>query len=91
MHQAVWYDDDIILYDWSIGASDNGWTTNKIGLTWLTEVFERYTKDRTVGRYQLLILDGHDSHITPEFDQFCLEHQIVVLYMPPIHHTCCSP
>src|SRR5205814_1182546 len=39
MHQASWYKDDIILHDWSIGVSDNGWTTNEIGLTWLKEVF----------------------------------------------------
>ncbi len=56
---------------------------NEIGLFWLQNVFEKHTKDRTIGRYHLLILDGHGSHVTPEFDQYCLEHSIIVLCMPP--------
>ena len=58
MHQATWYKDDIIPYDWLIGVSNNGWTTNEISLTWLA-IFEKYTKDRTVGTHRLLVLDGH--------------------------------
>jgi len=46
-------------------------------------VFDRYTKERVLGRYRLLILDGHGSHATPEFDQYCLDHSIIVLCMPP--------
>jgi hypothetical protein len=81
MHQSTWY--SCIPHDWSIGVSENGWTTNEIGLFWLQNVFEKHTKDRTIGRYRLLILDGHGSHVTPEFDQYCLEHSIIVLCMPP--------
>src|SRR5207248_666309 len=81
MHQASWY--DIIPHDWSIGVSNNGWTTNEIGLTWIKEVFHKYTKDRTVGTHRLLVLDDHNSHVSPEFDQFCQDHQIVVLCMLP--------
>ena len=73
MYQATWYKDDIIPYDWSIGVSNNGWTTNEIGLTWLA-IFEKYTKDRTVGTHRLLVLDGYNSHVSPEFDRFCLDH-----------------
>lgn len=54
-----------------------------MGLTWLTDVFEKYTKDRTKGIYRLLILDGHRSHITPEFDLFCKDRNIITLCMPP--------
>jgi hypothetical protein len=54
---------------------------NEIGLTWLN-LFYKYTKDRTVGTHRLLILDGHGSHVNPEFDQFCLDHKIIVVYMP---------
>ena len=83
MHQAAWYKNGLIPYDWSIGVSENGWTNNKICLTWLKTVFDKHTKDRTVGRYRLLILDGHGSHVTPEFDQYCLDHSIIVVCMPP--------
>jgi len=82
MHQAAWYKDNIIPHDWLIDVSENGWTINEIGLIWLKEVFHKHTKDRTIGTHRLLVLDGHGSHISPEFDQFCLDHQIVVLCMP---------
>jgi hypothetical protein len=55
--------------------------TNEIGLSWL-ELFHKYTKDRMVGTHQLLILDGHNSHVSPEFDWFCLDHQIIILCIP---------
>lgn len=82
MHQEAWYKTGI-PGDWSIGVSPNGWTNDKIGLFWLKEVFDRYTRSRTVGRYRLLVFDGHGSHVTPEFDQYCTEHNIIVLCMPP--------
>jgi hypothetical protein len=80
MHQAAWY--EAIPPDWSIGVSENGWTTNEIGLTWL-KLFHEHTKDRTIGTHRLLVLDGHGSHINPEFDQYCTDHNIVVVCMPP--------
>jgi hypothetical protein len=83
MHQAAWYNDGILPSDWAIAVSENGWTNNEIGLYWLEHVFDKHTKDRAVGRYRLLVLDGHGSHITPEFDQYCLNHSIIVLCMPP--------
>ena len=83
MHQASWYADGILPPNWSIAVSENGWTNNQIGLHWLKTVFDRYTKDRTIGRYRLLILDGHNSHATPEFDQYCIDQSIIVLCMPP--------
>jgi hypothetical protein len=45
-------------------------------------VFHKYTKDRTVGTHRLLVLDGHGSHVNPEFDRFCIDYQIVVLCIP---------
>ena len=81
MHQAAWY--EALPPQWTIAVSENGWTTDKIGLIWLQTVFNKYTKARTVGQYRLLILDGHGSHATPEFDRFCLDHAIITLCMPP--------
>ena len=82
MYQAAQYKDNIIPHDWLIGVSDNSQIINKISLTQLIEVFNKHTKDHTVGTYQLLVLDGHNSHVLPKFDRFCLDYQIVVLYMP---------
>jgi hypothetical protein len=82
LHQAEWYSN--IQRDWVIGLSDNGWTNDALGLAWVQH-FNRHTEARTTGAYWLLILDGHGSHSTPEFDQFCTEHKIITLCMPP--HT----
>ncbi|KFZ24810.1 hypothetical protein V502_00710, partial [Pseudogymnoascus sp. VKM F-4520 (FW-2644)] len=81
-HISSWYLNSLPP-NWTIAISENGWTTDQLGLTWLTDVFERHTKDRTKGIYRLLILDGHGSHITPEFDLFCKDHSIITLCMPP--------
>jgi uncharacterized small protein (DUF1192 family) len=48
-------------------------------------VFEPYSKRYSTGAKRLLILDGHSSHLTPEFDTFCEENAIICLCMPP--HT----
>jgi hypothetical protein len=97
VHQSQWYQD--IDPDWVIGLSDNGWTNNELGLFWLEKIFEKHTATRTLGRYWLLILDGHASHESAEFDLFCKNHQIVPLYMPshssdklqPLDVACFAP
>jgi hypothetical protein len=80
VHQSQWYQD--INPDWLIGLSDNGWTTNDLGVLWLEKVFQKHTTARTIGKYCLLILDSHASHELAEFDLFCKNHQIIPLYMP---------
>lgn len=78
-HQASWYTD--LPGNWTIGVSDNGWTNDKLGELWLKEVFNRHTK--SLGTHRLLILDGHGSHATAEFDHFCMQNNIIPLYLPP--------
>jgi hypothetical protein len=59
--------------------------TDEIGLRWLKDVFEPYSRQYSTGAKRLLILNGHSSHLTPEFDTFCKENAIIYLCMPP--HT----
>ncbi|EMD66028.1 hypothetical protein COCSADRAFT_86794 [Bipolaris sorokiniana ND90Pr] len=82
VHQSSWYRD--LPQDWTVAVSDNGWTTDQLGVEWMKH-FNQHTAARTAGVYRLLILDGHSSHATPEFDQFCTENKIITLCMPP--HT----
>jgi hypothetical protein len=56
---STWYT-DTLPRDWSITLSDKGWTDNSLGLTWLTDVFKKYTKDRTKG----VIITGSTKVIT---------------------------
>ncbi|KAF1929830.1 transposase, partial [Didymella exigua CBS 183.55] len=82
LHQASWYQD--LPPDWTVAVSDNGWTTDELGLDWVKH-FNRHTQTRSSGARRLLILDGHSSHATPEFDQYCADNLIITLCMPP--HT----
>jgi DDE superfamily endonuclease len=79
LHQASWYRD--MPADWILAVSDNGWTTDELGLLWLKH-FDKHTASRTTRVYRLLIIDGHNSHATPEFDQYCTQNKIISLCMP---------
>lgn len=81
-HLLPWYRDGQFPRDWRIHTSDNGWTTNEIGLDWIKH-FDMYTKDRTKGVYRLLVLDGHESHHSSEFEKYCQAQKIITLCMPP--------
>jgi hypothetical protein len=81
-HLSTWYKESPLPRDWVIRPSSNGWTTNEIGLEWIQH-FEQHTKPRIVGKYRLLVLDGHESHQSIEFDNYCKEKDIIPLYMPP--------
>ncbi|SAM82519.1 uncharacterized protein UBRO_21002 [Ustilago bromivora] len=69
--------------DWVFATSQNGWTNNELALHWLKDCFDKHTKQRAQGKYWLLILDGHGSHITAEFIQQAWDSHIVCLCLPP--------
>ena len=80
-HLSAWYEAEIPR-DWAIAVSDNGWTNNELGVAWLKH-FDAHTKTRVVGTRRLLILDGHESHQSLQFQEFCKENNIYTLCMPP--------
>ena len=59
-------------------VSENGWTDRTIALAWLKH-FDQYTSSQTKGKYRLLILDGHSSHVSLPFIEYCEEHNIIPL------------
>jgi hypothetical protein len=81
-HLSAWYEEPEIPRDWVIAVSDNGWTTNELGVEWLKH-FNAHTKARTIGARRLLVLDGHESHHSLEFQELCKENNIYTLCMPP--------
>ena len=81
-HLSAWYKEPSLPHDWVITVSENGWTNNELGIKWLKH-FDKHTKERTVGSHRLLILDGHESHNSVDFHQYCEEHKIITLCMPP--------
>lgn len=64
----------------------SGWTNDIIGISWLREIFDRETKDKARRQWRLLILDGHGSHVTKEFIEYCYANKIYLLTYPP-HST----
>lgn len=82
VHISAWYEEADIPRNWKLSVSENGWTNNALGLEWLKH-FDAHTKARQVGVYRLLILDGHESHLSQDFKDYCFERKILTLCMPP--------
>ncbi|RYO08465.1 hypothetical protein AA0111_g12884 [Alternaria arborescens] len=66
-----------------VTSSPSGWSNNDIGLAWLKQVFERETRRYASTGYRLLVLDGHGSHVTTDFIEYCHEHKILLAVLPP--------
>lgn len=81
-HITSWYQESNLLGDWAIATTQNGWTNNEIGVEWLKH-FDQHTKTGSNGRYRLLILDGHESHHSTDFEVYCEENNIITPSMPP--------
>jgi hypothetical protein len=64
-------------------SSPTGWSNDDIGLAWLVQVFDRYTKEKAGRSWRLLLLDGHGSHITMPFLAFCTRNRILLMIYPP--------
>tara|TARA_R110002003_G_scaffold853_2_gene21702 strand:- start:2227 stop:3540 length:1314 start_codon:yes stop_codon:yes gene_type:complete len=67
--------------DWFYTTSDNGWTSNSVGLEWLRRIFIPDSTPASGGD-RLLILDGHGSHVSTEFMWTCYQHRIHCIYLP---------
>ncbi|KLO08238.1 DDE-domain-containing protein [Schizopora paradoxa] len=71
------------ICDAFFSVSKNGWMDSELALQWLKTVFEPLTCEKAAGRIRVIVLDGHSSHYSLEFLQFCILHNIVVLVYPP--------
>jgi hypothetical protein len=69
-----------------VSSSPSGWTNNEVALAWLQQVFDRFTKAKARRKYRLLILDGHGSHVTMDFINYCDQNKILLAVLPP-HST----
>ena len=81
VHLSTWYEGTDLPPDWRIATTKNGWTTNERGLDWIRH-FDQHTKSRTKGPYRVLILDGHESHHSTDFELYCKQNNIITLCMP---------
>jgi hypothetical protein len=74
-----------MLEEGHIALSENGWIDNELCLEWLKLCFDPITRN-IVNEYRILIMDGHQSHITIEALRFCIDSKIIVLCLP-VHTT----
>jgi hypothetical protein len=81
-HLASWYTEGGLPHDWVIKPTSNGWTNNETGLEWIQH-FDKHTAARAKGPYRMLVLDGHESHDSAEFQEYCKAHNIITLCLPP--------
>lgn len=65
-----------------ISLSKNSWTDNKLGLNWLQTCFEPATARHLIGEYQLLIVNGHSSHVSSEFIIYAKSKKIECFCLP---------
>jgi hypothetical protein len=67
-------------------SSTNGRTSDDLGLSWLQSLFHEQTVNKAGRDRRLLILDGHGSHCTLSFLEWCRSNRILVAVFPP-HST----
>ena len=85
--QDVWVEDVKVEEHMAFfGVSQSGWSNDGLGLAWLQQVFQRFTAAKARRKYRLLLVDGHGSHLTEEFLEYCHRHKILLAVYPP-HST----
>jgi len=80
-HLSSWYTEGGLPHDWVIKPTSNGWTNNETGLEWVQH-FNKHTRSRTQGGYRMLVLDGHESHESAAFQEYCKANNIITLCLP---------
>ena len=80
-HLSSRYTEGGLPHDWVIKPTSNGWTNNETGLEWVQH-FNKHTRSRTQGGYRMLVLDGHESHESAAFQEYCKANNIITLCLP---------
>ena len=79
-HLVSWYIECDLLDSWVIKTSGNDWTNNDTALDWIKH-FDKHTSVRRKGAYRMIVLDGHESHLSVQFKEFYKEKNIIILYL----------
>ncbi|KAM4060315.1 DDE superfamily endonuclease [Hirsutella rhossiliensis] len=82
MHMASWYQIPELDPDTVIRPTPTGYSNDVISLEWLQH-FDKHSEKSSRSSKRLLILDGHGSHHTRQFIEYCDNHNIIPFGMPP--------
>jgi hypothetical protein len=87
--QSTWVDDvEAGKHSVFLGNSPPGWSNNELGMACLEQLFDRFTKEKAQRKWQLLILDGHGSHLTMDFISFCNANKfLLMVFLPHSTHS----
>ena len=64
-----------------LGYQKKGWTDGEIEAEWI-KIFDEQTEKKSLGKYRLLLIDGHNSHYSIEFLLHAHLNMIIVLCYP---------
>ena len=64
------------------GLSQNGWINTELFESWF---IEHFITNAVSARPLFLLLDGHSTHYQPQVIRFAMEHNVIMLCLPP--HT----
>ncbi|KJZ68083.1 hypothetical protein HIM_12526 [Hirsutella minnesotensis 3608] len=82
VHMASWYQIPELHRDTVIRPTPTGYSNDEISLEWLQH-FNKHSAKSSKGSRRLLLLDGHGSHHTRQFIQYCDDKGIIPFGMPP--------
>ena len=61
-----------------VACSNSVCSNNNLALAWLQDVFVPATKAKASRSWRLLIADGHGSHVTMIFIDYCIRNRIIL-------------
>jgi hypothetical protein len=64
------------------GISESGYSNDQLALQYIKH-FDRNTKPQDPEAWRILIMDGHGSHLTCEFVDYCTANKISPFLLPP--------
>lgn len=68
---------------WGIGISASGWMTGEIFYEYIANIFHPWCIENKIEFPVAMFLDGHSSHTTMALSDFCVEHKIELIPLPP--------
>ena len=88
-HLANWQQDSLDP-DTFWGVSDTGYTNDDLCEEWIKH-FDRFTVNRRIGKWRMLIFDGYGSHLTREVLSFMEDKHIWPFCLLPHSSHLCQP
>jgi DDE superfamily endonuclease len=77
--ETDWFPPNDQLPNFIYAFSEKGWSDDELAIDWLHRIFLQETPKE---KHQILILNGHRSHLTGEFQYICYQNNVYLLYLP---------